>query len=178
MSHLNPRWASIAVALPATLLLAAMGNSAKVAHVSGKFLMKYTQQHPLPTGGPAAPLLLASESKGTNSNTGQTEYMDGAAVTIVETADLTQGSGPHRGYVTFAKGGETSLNRFSGQIATRASETKQPVTTFEGTWTKISGTGRYDGVTGHGRYTGRMLSPTEFEVDWTGDLNLTTASSR
>jgi hypothetical protein len=167
----------MATVLPAALLLSAMGSDTRVARVSGKFAMKYSQQHPLPAGGQSAPIVLASEAKGTNTNTGQTEYMNGAAVTIVETADLTQGSGPHQGYVTFSKGGETTLNRFSGRVATRLSETKQPITTFEGTWTKISGSGRYEGVTGQGRYKGRMVSPTEFEVEWAGDLNLKAASS-
>jgi hypothetical protein len=48
----------------------------------------------------------------------------------------------------------------------------QPITTFEGTWTKISGSGRYEGVTGRGRYKGRVVSPTEYVIEWDGELNL------
>jgi hypothetical protein len=154
------------------MFLAALPAMTEGERVSGKFAMKYSQQHPLPTGDQAAPVLLASEAKGSNANTGPTEYMDGAAVTIVEVADLTQGNGAHQGYVTFAKGDETTLNRFNGRISTKLSAQKQPITTFKGSWTKISGTGRYAGVSGSGRYQGRMLSATEFAVEWEGDLNL------
>jgi hypothetical protein len=158
--------------IPVAMLMAALPTHTQVVRVSGRFTMKYSQQHPLPTGDQAAPLLLANEAKGTNASTGPTEYMDGAAITIVETADLTQGNGPHQGYVTFSQRGETSLNRFSGRVTTVLSPEKQPITTFEGTWSKIGGTGRYQGVTGQGKYKGRMLSATEFAVEWHGDLNL------
>jgi hypothetical protein len=177
MARRNLRWGILSVILPTTMLLAALPATTEVARVSGKFTMKYSQQHPLPTGDQAAPVVLASEAKGTNANTGPTEYMDGAAITIVEIADLTQGNGPHQGYVTFAKGGETTLNRFSGRVTTRLAAQKQPITTFEGSWSKISGTGRYAGASGQGRYKGRMLSPSDFIVEWEGDLNLKNSSA-
>jgi hypothetical protein len=172
MARRNLWWRTLTGIVPATIFLATLPAMTDGERVSGKFTMKYSQQHPLPTGDQAAPVLLASEAKGTNSNTGPTEYMDGAAITIVEIADLTQGNGTHQGYVTFAKGGATTLNRFSGRLATRLSAQKQPITTFEGSWTNISGTGSYAGVSGSGRYKGRMLSASEFMVEWEGNLNL------
>lgn len=172
MFDINLHWAALG-ALPGTMiLLAATPAGTDLAPVSGKFAMKYSQQHALPVADAAGPVLLANEAKGTNSNTGRTEYMDGAAVTILETADLSQGNGPHQGYVTLAKDGETTRNRFSGHVTTKLTAEKQPITTFEGTWTKIGGSGRYDGVSGKGRYKGRMLSPTDYVIEWDGELNL------
>jgi hypothetical protein len=175
MSRINLRWAVLG-ALPGTLiLLAGMPAGTGLAPVSGRFTMKYSQQHAFPVSDAAGPVLLANEAKGTNSNTGRTDYMSGAGATNIEIADLTQGNGPHQGYVTFAKNGEKTVNRWNGRITTKLSDDKKPITTFEGTWTKVEGTGRYEGVSGNGRYKGRMLSPTEYVVDWEGELSLKTA---
>lgn len=172
MSGINLRWAILG-GLPGTLiLLAAIPAGTDLAPVSGRFTMKYSQQHALPVSDAAGPVLLANEAKGTNSNTGRTDYMNGAGATSIEIADLTQGNGQHQGYITFAKDGETSVSRWNGRVTTSLSADKKPTTTFEGTWTKVGGTGRYEGVSGKGRYKGRMLSPTEYVVEWDGDLNL------
>ena len=176
MSGLNLRWAILGAFPGALILLAATPARTDLAPVSGRFTMKYSQQHALPVGDAAGPVLLANEAKGTNSNTGRTDYMNGAGATNIEIADLTQGNGQHQGYVTFAKDGETSVTRWNGRVSTTLSPSKQPITTFEGTWTKVGGTGRYEGVAGKGRYKGRMLSPTEYVVDWEGELGLKTAS--
>jgi hypothetical protein len=154
------------------MLLAARPSDGGVARISGKLTMKYSQQHPLPLADAAGPVLLANEAKGTNSNTGQTDYMNGAAVRSLEIADLTQGNGSHQGYLTFSKDGDTTVDRWSGRVTTTLSADKQPVTSFEGTWTKLTGTGRYQGITGSGRYKGRMVSPTEYEVEWDGQMRL------
>jgi hypothetical protein len=173
MFRIHLRRALPAVALSVTVaLLAAMPTTPGVVRVSGKFTVKYSQQHQLPAADAAGPVLLANEARGTNSSTGQTDYMNGATTTLVEIADLTQGNGSHQGYVTFTKGADKSLNRWNGRITTTLSANNQPSTSFEGTWTKLSGTGRYEGVSGNGRYKGRMLSPTEFVVEWDGELTL------
>jgi hypothetical protein len=158
------------------ILLAGLPAETGLAPVSGRFTMKISQQHTLPVSDAAGPVLLANEAKGTNINTGRTDYMNGAGVTNVEIADLTQGNGQHQGYVTFAKDGETSVSRWNGRVTTTLSADKKPITTFEGTWAKVGGTGRYAGVDGKGRYKGRMLSPTEYVVDWEGELGLKTAT--
>ena len=176
MSGLNLGWAILGAFPGALILLAATPARTDLAPVSGRFTMKYSQQHALPVGDAAGPVLLANEAKGTNSNTGRTDYMNGAGVTNVEIADLTQGNGQHQGYVTFAKDGETSVSRWNGRVTTTLSADKKPITTFEGTWAKVGGTGRYAGVDGKGRYKGRMLSPTEYVVDWEGELGLKTAT--
>jgi hypothetical protein len=172
MSRFSLRWVALAGVVPATMLLAAMPSDVDVARISGKLTMKYSQQHPLPLTDAAGPVLLANEAKGTNSNTGQTDYMNGATVRSIEIADLTQGTGSHQGYITFSKDGDTTVDRWSGRVTTTLSADKQPVTSFEGTWTKVSGTGRFQGITGSGRYKGRMASPTEYVVEWEGEMRV------
>lgn len=172
MSGTNLRWA-LTAGLPATLfLLAAVPASSPVTRISGKLTMKYVQQHPLAAADAAGPVVFANQARGTNLSTGKTEYMDGAEITSIEIADLTQGTGTHQGYITFAKKGDGGVNRWNGRVSTTMSANNQPVTTFEGTWTKISGSGRYQGVTGRGRYRGRVVSPTEYVVEWDGEIDL------
>jgi hypothetical protein len=173
MPRLTSRWALTAILFPATVfLIAALPTRSETARVSGKFTMHYSQHHALPTGDAAAPVLLANQAEGTNTNTGPTEYMDGAKVTSVEIADLTQGNGTHQGYITFIKNGETSVSRWSGRVHTSLGQDQQPVTTFEGSWSKTGGTGAYEGGGGAGRYKGHAVSPTEYVVEWEGSLDL------
>ena len=162
-----------ATALPLLLASLAASRPAPVARVAGTLTMKYAEQHALPLGDQSEPVLLENRATGSNRNTGPTDYMDGAEITSIEIADLAQGNGSHQGYITFSKDGETTRNRWSGRVKTvLVADGKTPVTTFEGTWTKLSGTGRYDGVSGSGRYRGRMLSPTEYSVEWDGEMAL------
>ena len=55
-------------------------------------------------------------------------------------------------------------------LATTLDPDQKPVTSFEGTWSKVGGTGKYAGVSGQGRYQGRMLSPTDYTVEWNGEI--------
>lgn len=162
-----------ATALPLLLASLAASRPAAVAPVAGTMTLSYTEQHALPLGDPSEPVLLQNQAKGSNRNTGPTEYMDGADITNIEIADLVQGNGPHQGYVTFSKDGENARSRWSGRVKTvLAPDGKTPITTFHGTWTKLTGTGRYEGGSGSGRYRGRMLSPTEYTVEWEGEMAL------
>ncbi len=140
--------------------------------IAGIFTMTYADVHPIPVGDAEGHVLLISRSTGLNRNTGPGDYMADAEVVNVEIADLAQGNGPHQGYVTFAKGGDTTLIRWSGTVATTLAPDRQPVTTFRGSWTLVKGTGRYAGASGSGGYEGRLLSRDDYEVKWDGRLDL------
>lgn len=145
--------------------------------IAGSFWLTYAKQEVLPAGDADSHILILAEARGPNRSTGRDVYMDGADTFNREFADLVQGSGTHSGYVTFTKNGESTVTRWNGQVRTALSAEGNPVTTIEGTWTKVKGTGRYEGVTGSGTYKGRVISPTEYSVDWEGEivLKLTTA---
>jgi hypothetical protein len=81
--------------------------------------MKVAQQHALPVADQTGPILLLTQSAGTNRSTGSSEYMDGAQVINREIADLTRGNGPHQGYVTQIKGADTSVTRWQGNASRR-----------------------------------------------------------
>jgi hypothetical protein len=167
------RIAYVLAAIGAPVLTAATLSTAPQSDriaVSGVFSMKVGQQQALPAGDQAGPVLLLTQSAGTNRNTGKSDYMDGAEVINREIADLTQGNGSHQGYLTEIKGADTSLARWHGKVATTLGPDQKPVTSFEGTWSKVGGTGKYAGVSGKGRYKGRMLSPTDYTVEWSGEI--------
>jgi len=141
--------------------------------ISGVFTMKVVQQHALPVGD-----LLLTQSAGTNRNTGKAEYMEGSQVLSREIADLTQGSGPQQGYITEVHGADTTVTRYQGKVVTTLGPDGKPVTSFEGTWTKLRGTGKYQGVSGGGKYKGRMLSPTEYTAEWSGEIQTQRTAAR
>ncbi len=148
------------------------------ARISGVFSMKVGQQHALPVASPADPVLVLTQSSGTNRSTGKVAYMDGAQVINREIANLTQGNGAHQGYLTEIQGADTSVTSWEGKVITTLGPDQKPLTRFEGSWSKIEGTGRYEGVTGAGSYQGRMTSPTEYTVEWSGEISTPRTASR
>lgn len=171
------RYPSLSRPLPALALLllgppAAPHQTPERLQISGTFTMTYTQMHPVPVGDAEGHVLISNQATGTNRSTGHDAYMDRAETTNTEIADLTQGNGPHEGYVIFSSGDERTVNRWSGKITTVLGADKQPVTTFEGKWIKVNGTGRYAGVTGKGTYRGRMTGQDTYLVEWKGEMEL------
>jgi hypothetical protein len=179
MSRSSLACALVALGLPAiTAATMETGPARERAQISGVFSMKVGQQQALPVATPADPVLLLTQSSGTNRSTGNAAYMEGAQVTNREIADLTQGNGPHRGYITQARGADTTVSSFEGKVITTPGPDQKPITRVEGTWSALKGTGQYDGVTGSGSYTGRMTSPTEYTVEWSGKISTPRTASR
>ena len=179
MSRLSFACALVALGVPA-LTAATLGSDAarERLQVSGVFSLKVSQQQALPVASPAEPVLLLTQSSGTNRNTGTSAYMDGAEVINRQIADLTQGNGPHQGYITEILGADTTVTRWQGKVTTTLGPDQKPITRFEGSWSKLKGTGQYDGVTGAGSYRGRMTSPTDYTVEWSGEISTPRTASR
>ena len=88
---------------------------------------------------------------------GLTFFADGEIATHVNPAtfDLTNGSGPHQGYVVhYFDDGSTSVERYQGE-ARLSPDGKR--TTVTGTFQCIGGTGRFAGLEGEGTYRGERL---------------------
>jgi hypothetical protein len=154
------------------LLIAAWQPAPDRQQVAGTFTMTYSQMNPLPVGDAEGHVLISNHATGANRSTGRDAYMDGADVANTEIADLTQGNGPHQGYVIFSSGGDRTVNKWNGTVTTVLGPDKQPATSFEGTWTKVNGAGRYDQIGGRGTYRGRMTSPQSYVVEWKGEIDL------
>jgi hypothetical protein len=147
-------------------LLPPAGPAPERARIGGTLTVTYTQRLPLPIADAEGHTLIATEAKGTNRSTGPTAYMNGADVHNSEIADLVQGTGMHQGYVTFTQGGEEHVSKWSGKVTTVLDTEHRPVTSFEGTWTKVKG------PSGLGRYRGRVTGPNAYTVDWQGEVEL------
>jgi hypothetical protein len=179
MSTSSLALALLALGVP-VITAATLGNEPvrERLQISGVFSMKVGQQQTLPVASPADPVLLLTQSSGSNRNTGKSAYMDGAQVTNREIADLTQGNGPHQGYITEILGADTTVTRWQGKVTTTLGPDQNPNTRFEGSWSKIKGTGQYEAVTGAGSYKGRMTSPTEYTIEWSGEISTPRTASR
>jgi hypothetical protein len=121
--------------------------AADSARVGGEFNGRVVQHDTIGFGDTPGHVLALNQAKGTNRSTGATDYMDGADIVNSELSDLTMGTGTHQGYIVMAKGADSSFTRWSGKVTTRLGADKSPVTTFEGSWTKLRGT---DAIPGSG----------------------------
>jgi hypothetical protein len=111
-----------------------------------------------------------AEIRGTQNSTD--EKWNGSKIIYWDTADLIAGNGPQRGYfVNEDNDGDCNYRTFEGKIKTVGSEV-----TLEGSWTFTSGTGKFKGLTGSGKYRGRMTSPTDVENTWEGTYQLASAA--
>jgi hypothetical protein len=88
---------------------------------------------------------------------GLTFFADGEIATHSNPAtfDLTNGSGPHQGYVVhYFDDGSTSIERYRGEAQLSADG---KTTVVEGTFECVGGTGRFAGLKGEGTYRGERL---------------------
>jgi len=88
---------------------------------------------------------------------GLTFFADGEIATHTNPAtfDLTDGSGPHQGYVVHHfDDGSTSIERYRGEARLSADGRR---TVVEGSFECIGGTGRFEGLKGEGTYRGERL---------------------
>lgn len=140
--------------------------------ISGFIDLSYTKQEALPVAEAPGYIVQLGEVKGANKNTGSTDYMDGAAVTNREIVRLSQGNGPHSGYITLVKDGNSTIALWNGEVTTVMSPEGQPQTSFKGNWEYVAGTGKYDGIRGKGEYHGHSTSQTSYVVDWSGEYSV------
>jgi hypothetical protein len=89
------------------------------------------------------------------------------------TTDHHSGNGTQHGYfINERPGGERDWGTFEGTLASAGN-----AVTIAGTYTYTGGSGKFNGITGKGTYRGRMISPTEVEMDWKGTYQLAGARS-
>jgi hypothetical protein len=86
------------------------------------------------------------------------------------TSDLVKGNGTHQGYSKMIeKDGNVGFNTFQGKISTTMSPKGRPLVTFEGTWSLIKGTGKWENAQGSGSYKGKFIGPGILTYDWQGE---------
>jgi len=101
-------------------------------------------------------------------HTSSDENWNQAKLTYWGTADLIQGSGPEHGYfVEDHPNGDRTWGTYECNLSTVNGHL-----TSEGTFRYTQGTGRYAGISGNGKFKGRMTSPTDVEISWEGSYQL------
>jgi hypothetical protein len=107
---------------------------------------------------------------------GLTFYASGEIATHTNPAtfDLTDGSGPHQGWVVHTfDDGATAIERYQGYATLIEGGAK---TRIEGTYTCEGGTGRLEGLTGEGTYRGerfgRLEAGASVYVDFEGSCTV------
>lgn len=137
--------------------------------IAGTMTISYTKQETLDVGDTEEHIVALSEGEGVHVSTGKHKFMDGAQLVNISFGDLVKGNGPHQGYVRLTQKGETVFARWEGKITTTLSPEGTPVTTFEGSFSFITGTGQFKNIQGSGTYKGGFISRTIYTVEWEGE---------
>lgn len=144
----------------------------KKISVSGEIKYTFTKVERFNIGDVEGHTFTVSESEGINTNTGSNVFMDGAKVTHYGFSDLVKGNGPHQGYNKLVSDDGSYFVKYEGKIKTALSSEGKEVTTFEGKYTWIGGTGNYENIQGKGTYEGRFTSEKEYTVYWEGKYHI------
>jgi len=137
--------------------------------ISGKQTYNFTEVKEFEVVDTDGHSMSLRKAEGVNNSSGQSAFMNEAKMINISFDDLVMGNGPHEGYNTMEKNGDTGVSRWSGKIKT-VMQDDSPVTTFEGTFKFVYGTGAFKNLTGGGgTYTGHFTSETSYEVDWEGE---------
>ncbi len=84
--------------------------------------------------------------------------LDGAQDTGISLWDYVQGNGTAHGYAKAVKGPNSVVMKHEAQTRTSTSPNGTRVTTYEGTFTFIKGTGEFEGIQGGGTMRGKLIS--------------------
>ena len=151
-------------------LIVTMAHAGTI-EMSGKATMTYIKKEVVPIGDTEGHILMLAVSSGLNSNTGNSDFMEGATATTRSTADLTKGNGPQSGYFTLSKDENETVAKYNGTIKTVLSPDKKPMTSFSGKWKYVKCAGIYEGCTGEGTYQGHFISENDYIVHYKGTLS-------
>jgi hypothetical protein len=147
----------LSVVLTALALILAFGVPTSTAQekikdkskVYGVFT-KFEQMKPDDTEGHTMSFYEA-KGAGTGSSGEFTVFMQGMS-------DLIKGNGSHHGYSKITdKDGHFYFNKWQGKVAATKSPEGKTVLRWEGTWSIIRGTGKWENAQGEGTYKGWFI---------------------
>jgi hypothetical protein len=96
-----------------------------------------------------------------------------ARVNYWVTSDLIRGQGQQSGYfVNVHPNGDRDCGTFEGSVSMNASGQG----TIEGTWKYTHGTGQFSGLSGNGKFKGKLNSPTEVDMSVEGSYQFATGA--
>jgi hypothetical protein len=163
------RTTTLFIGFVTVLVFCAVGlNAQQPTRISGKITAAATHQDSIIVGDVTNHELSLRVSEGTNINTGELVFMDGAQIVNMSYSDLIQGNGVNQGYVKFTKSGDTTFAEWQGKIETKVMPEGNPVVNIEGTYIYIRGAGSFENIKGEGSFKGEFTSKTEYTVEWQG----------
>jgi len=93
---------------------------------------------------------------------------DDAKLVYCGMGDLIAGNGMQSGYFhNEHTNGDTTSGTFEATVAMSGLESK-----VEGVWNLVSGTGKFSGITGGGKFQARSTTPVTVEMTWEGEYAL------
>jgi len=84
--------------------------------------------------------------------------LEGAQDTGISLWDMVQGNGSAHGYAKAVKGPNSVVMKHETRVRTSTSPDGTPVTTYDGSFTFIKGTGEFEGIQGGGTMRGKFIS--------------------
>jgi hypothetical protein len=94
----------------------------------------------------------------------------GAQLTYWGMGDLLAGNGAQTGYFrNLHVNGDTTFGTFDGTVATEGFTSK-----IVGKWQLVSGTGKFEGIRGGGRFEAHSTGPVNVHMTWEGEYDLRT----
>jgi len=137
--------------------------------IAGKITATYTKQETIDVGDIEGHIISLAKSEGVNVSTGEHEFMDSSQVVNISFGDLVKGNGVNQGYVKFAKNGDTSFAKWQGKVTTTLSTEGTPITTLEGTFSFIKGTGQFENMQGTGTFNVKFITEKTYISEWEGE---------
>ena len=174
MHRSNPNMARglLACLVLASLLVASSLNAEEPTEVSGKITGEMIRQDSVAVDDAEGHSMYLQVSEGTNSSTGEEEFLAGALIHNVAFADVVRGNGIHRGYITFTKDGSSTFVSWEGEVTTTLTSDSTLATSFMGTFSFTRGTGQFENIRGGGTYTGSYTSAWGYVTEWQGQYSL------
>ena len=117
-------------------------------------------------------VLLHTAERGAQMEFSGADWLKECSLLRTGTCDLVHRRGTCYGYqIWVAPNGDRLVAKYSGVVLPEAkSDKKPPDSILLGTWVYVKGSGMYAGVTGAGVYSGKYRSATEYELEWSGEI--------
>ena len=141
--------------------------------MSGRAVFLATPPTTIPDGAIADEHVLRhGAERGTQMEFSGADWLKDCSLLRTGSCDLVHGRGACFGYqIWVAPNGDRLVAKYSGVILPDAkSDKKPPDTILRGTWVYVRGSGIYADVAGAGRYSGKYRSATEYELEWSGEI--------
>jgi hypothetical protein len=141
--------------------------------VSGRALFLVTPSTTIPVGSTEDDHVLRyAAERGTQMEYTGTDWLKDCSLLRTGTCDLVHGRGSCYGYqIWIAPSGDRLVAKYSGVMLQESGDKKPADTIFRGTWVYVKGSGLFANVSGAGVYRGRYKTVTEYELEWSGELD-------